>query len=59
MKTTKDNSSLIHRQMQYYNTTAETCKCGETALLKPATLKCMYGGTISIVDPGQTLEIKK
>lgn len=33
--------------------------CGEPALLKPATLKCMYGGTISIVDPGQTLEIKK
>lgn len=32
--------------------------CGEPALLKPATLKCMYGGTISIVDPGQTLEIK-
>lgn len=32
--------------------------CGEPALLKPATLKCMYGGTISIVNPGQTLEIK-
>ena len=32
--------------------------CGEPALLKPATLKCMYGGTISIVDPGQALEIK-
>ena len=32
--------------------------CGEPALLKPATLQCMYGGTISIVDPGQTLEIK-
>lgn len=32
--------------------------CGEPALLKAATLKCMYGGTISIVDPGQTLEIK-
>lgn len=32
--------------------------CGEPALLKPATLKCMYGGTISIVSPGQTLEIK-
>lgn len=32
--------------------------CGEPALLKPATLKCMYGGTISIIDPGQTLEIK-
>lgn len=32
--------------------------CGEPALLKPATLKCMYGGTISIVDPGQILEIK-
>lgn len=32
--------------------------CSEPALLKPATLKCMYGGTISIVDPGQTLEIK-
>ena len=32
--------------------------CGEPALLNPATLKCKYGGTISIVDPGQTLEIK-
>ena len=32
--------------------------CGEPALLKPSTLKCMYGGTISIVDPGQKLEIK-
>ena len=32
--------------------------CGEPALLKPATLKCKYGGTISIIDPGQTLEIK-
>lgn len=32
--------------------------CGEPALLKPATLKCMYGGTISIINPGQTLEIK-
>lgn len=32
--------------------------CGEPALLEPATLKCMYGGTISIVNPGQTLEIK-
>lgn len=32
--------------------------CGEPALLKPATLECMYGGTISIVNPGQTLEIK-
>lgn len=32
--------------------------CDEPALLKPATLKCMYGGTISIVDPGQVLEIK-
>lgn len=32
--------------------------CGEPALLKPATLRCMYGGTISIIDPGQRLEIK-
>lgn len=32
--------------------------CGEPALLEPATLRCMYGGTISIVSPGQTLEIK-
>ncbi len=32
--------------------------CGEPALLEPATLKCMYGGTISIVSPGQMLEIK-
>ena len=32
--------------------------CGEPALLEPATLKCMYGGTISIVSPGQSLEIK-
>lgn len=33
--------------------------CGEPALLKPATLKCSFGGTISIVSPGQNLEIKK
>lgn len=32
---------------------------GEPALLKPATLRCMYGGTISIVNPGQSKEIKK
>lgn len=32
--------------------------CGEPALLEPATLQCMYGGTISIVNPGQSLEIK-
>lgn len=33
--------------------------CGEPALLKPATLRCVYGGTISIVSPGQNKEIKK
>lgn len=33
--------------------------CSEPALLKPATLKCVYGGTISIVSPGQNKEIKK
>lgn len=33
--------------------------CGEPALLKPSTLRCMYGGTISIVSPGQSKEIKK
>lgn len=33
--------------------------CGEPALLKPATLNCVYGGTISIVSPGQEKEIKK
>lgn len=33
--------------------------CGEPALLKPATLQCMYGGVISIVNPGQDKEIKK
>lgn len=32
--------------------------CGEPALLRPATLKCSYGGTISIIDPGQYKEIK-
>ncbi len=32
--------------------------CGEPALLKSATLKCMYGGTISIINPGQNKEIK-
>ena len=32
--------------------------CGEPALLKPATLQCKYGGIISIVNPGQELEIK-
>ncbi|WP_106830234.1 DUF4280 domain-containing protein [Parabacteroides pacaensis] len=33
--------------------------CGEPALLKLATLKCIYGGTISIIDPGQNKEVKK
>lgn len=33
--------------------------CGEPALLKPATLRCVYGGVISIVNPGQNKEIKK
>ena len=33
--------------------------CGEPALLKQSTLRCMYGGTISIVSPGQNKEIKK
>ena len=33
--------------------------CGEPALLKPATLRCVYGGTISIVSPGQNKEIKR
>ncbi len=33
--------------------------CGEPALLRPATVGCMYGGTISIINPGQFLEIKK
>lgn len=33
--------------------------CGEPALLKPVTLKYVYGGTISIVSPGQNKEIKK
>ena len=33
--------------------------CGKPALLKPATLQCIYGGTISIVSPGQNKEIKK
>lgn len=32
---------------------------GEPALLKPATLRCAYGGTISIVDAGQDKEVKK
>ena len=32
--------------------------CGEPALLEPATLQCMYGGTISIISSGQKLEIK-
>ncbi len=32
--------------------------CGEPALLKPATLECIYGGTISIADSGQKKEIK-
>ena len=33
--------------------------CGKPALLKPATLRCVYGGTISIVSPGQNKEIKR
>ena len=32
--------------------------CGESALLEAATLRCVHGGTISIVEPGQALEIK-
>ena len=32
--------------------------CGEAALLEPATLRCVYGGIISIVNPGQSLEFK-
>lgn len=32
---------------------------GKPALLKPATLKCIYGGTISIINSGQHREIKK
>ena len=32
--------------------------CGEPALLETSTLKCIYGGTISIVNPAQSLEIK-
>ena len=33
--------------------------CGEPALLESSTLKCVYGGTISIVEPGQNKESKK
>lgn len=33
--------------------------CGEPALLKSATVGCRYGGTISIVSPGQNKEEKK
>ena len=32
--------------------------CGQPALLKAATLKCTFGGTISIVSPGQNKEVK-
>ena len=32
--------------------------CGQPALLKAATLKCSFGGTISIVSPGQNKEVK-
>lgn len=32
--------------------------CGQPALLKAATLKCAFGGTISIVSPGQNKEVK-
>lgn len=31
--------------------------CGQPALLKAATLKCAFGGTISIVSPGQNKEV--
>lgn len=30
--------------------------CGQPALLSTATLRCVYGGTITIVNPGQGLE---
>ena len=33
--------------------------CGFPALLKLSTLKCAFGGTISIIDPGQKKEAKK
>ena len=32
-KTAKDNSSIIDKQIQYYNTTPDKCECGETSLL--------------------------
>ena len=32
--------------------------CGQPALLKASTLKCAFGGTISIVSPGQNKEVK-
>lgn len=38
---------------------ANSIVSGEPALLKQATLRCSYGGTISIVNSGQNLEIKK
>ena len=37
----------------------ESLVCGEPALLESSTLKCVYGGTISIVEPGQNKESKK
>lgn len=33
--------------------------CKEPALLKPAKLRCIFGGIISITDPGQDKEVKK
>lgn len=35
---------------------ANSILCGKPALLKPAKLRCIYGGEISILDAGQTLE---
>ena len=31
--------------------------CGQPALLNTARLRCVFGGTISIINPGQTLEV--
>ncbi len=35
---------------------ADSIVCGRPALLHTARLKCIYGGTITIVNPGQSLQ---
>ena len=64
-KTAKDNSSIIDKQIQYYNTTPDKCECGETSLLsKMFRVKIACSHIFSITNtfaelPDIKLETKK